>query len=149
MGRYLDGRYFYVDESGYGRSTCGIARAHAWRCIQQLQAVSQYVSPEWLIRLRLAKSNPSVRGFIFEKIVIAHLIGRPAFNQPLRLVDFSGKYPAPRISTAQHDQTCLPCMYPLHSTTEKSTVLLSASRRIRKASILAQSWDTDNMCKAA
>ena len=76
LDRYLDGRYFYIDESGYGRSTCGIAHADASRCIQQLQAISQYVSPEWLIRLSLAKSNPSVRGFILEKIVIAHLLTR-------------------------------------------------------------------------
>jgi len=110
FARYLDGRYFYIDESGYGRSICGIARAHASRCIQQLQAISQYVSPEWLIRLRLAKSNPSVRGFILEKIVIAHLLTRgcsaagPAFNHPLQLVEFSGQYPTPRASTVQHDQ---------------------------------------------
>jgi len=110
MARYLDGRYFYIDESGYGRSTCGITRAHASRCIQQLQAISQFVSPEWLIRLSLAKSNPSVRGFILEKIAIAHLLTRgcsaagPAFNHPLRLVDFSGQYPTPRASTVQHDQ---------------------------------------------
>ena len=31
-------------ESGYGSSTCGMARAHASRCIQQLQALSQYSS---------------------------------------------------------------------------------------------------------
>lgn len=112
MAKYLDRRYFYIDESGYGRSTCGIARTHASRCIQQFQTLSEHLSPEWLIGLSLAKSapylmsTPSVRSCILEKIVLAHLLTRgcsaagPAFNQRPRLVNFSGQFPmaTPRAS---------------------------------------------------
>ncbi|RPB22040.1 hypothetical protein L211DRAFT_851018 [Terfezia boudieri ATCC MYA-4762] len=82
-------------------------------CLEMYTAASEYVSPEWLIRLSLAKSNSSVRAFIFEKIVIAHPLIRgcsaagPAFNHPLRLVDFSGQYPTPRASTVQNYQQWL------------------------------------------
>ena len=69
----LDGRYFYVSSNGTGRCSCDLARTAAAAYLHKLEDISLYSDSVWVHRLPLVKGNPSVRGFVCERVAIATL----------------------------------------------------------------------------
>lgn len=91
MGRdnaqYLDTRYFYVDEDGIGRSTSDFARKAGAAFIEGGFNATEYSSKAWLNRIASFADNPTVLGFLLEKISIAHLV---LYGAPLADRDTKG-----------------------------------------------------------
>ncbi|KAF8533311.1 hypothetical protein BDD12DRAFT_865960 [Trichophaea hybrida] len=96
---YLDGRFYFRDNNGIGRTTCDIARTAGAARLRDIQNLTEYLDPAWLNRVELAAGNPSVLGFLVEVIALGNLItygtpfAGPEFSGSLRLQKFFGANP--------------------------------------------------------
>ncbi|KAF8462175.1 hypothetical protein BDZ91DRAFT_850755 [Kalaharituber pfeilii] len=96
---HLDGRFFYRDATGVGRVTCDIARAVGASRLREVDNLADFVTKSWMKRISHSGANPSVLGFLVERVVLGILVQHgttlagPEFAKPLHPVKFSGTLP--------------------------------------------------------
>lgn len=109
--KYLDVRYFYVDERFIGRSTSDFAREVAATILERSSlSPTNYGDKSWTRRLSSFAGNPSILGLAIKKIAIANLITngtdyadrhpdpnspKAQFGEGLRYIRFHGPVPPP------------------------------------------------------
>jgi hypothetical protein len=72
-GLLLDHRYFYLDNEGIARYSCGLARQAIIEVLRKHGEERLFLGDEWFTTLENLKNNPSAIGFTVEQIVISRI----------------------------------------------------------------------------
>lgn len=100
--QYIDPRFFYYLD-GVGKCVNGYVRETVLRCLRKHQPYthSSFLTTTWFSAIDDVAANPSMLGFLFECMVIDHLVTKGLtiqtsniYMNELKRYDFSGDYPA-------------------------------------------------------
>ncbi|KAI5792571.1 hypothetical protein DFH27DRAFT_654987 [Peziza echinospora] len=96
---YLDGRFFYQDNNGVGRTTSDLARMVGASRLRMIENLVEYFGVRWFERIAHSGGNPAVLGFLVERVALGCLIQQgtifagPEFSKSLHPEKFSGILP--------------------------------------------------------
>ncbi|KAF8415888.1 hypothetical protein BGX38DRAFT_1245015 [Terfezia claveryi] len=96
---HLDGRYFFLDEHGIGRSSCNIARMVGAARLREIENLAEFAEKPWKKRIADCNDNPAVLGFNIERVVLGLLIKQGTiyagveFSKAPTLDKFMGRFP--------------------------------------------------------
>src|ERR1700722_3268325 len=110
-GSTLDHRYFYLDDEGRGRYTCGLARQAIMDLLRRCAEEGEFLDRQWIMALDAFKDNPSVTGFIVEQIVISSIASKglrtgDIYLPATKIVTFAGD--TPLLSRSEGHTLCVP-----------------------------------------
>jgi len=96
---HLDGRYFFRDQNGIGRSSCNIARIVGAKRLLEIENLAVFAEKPWKKRISYCSDNPAVLGFQIERVVLGLLIKQGTiyageeFSKVHTLDKFTGRFP--------------------------------------------------------
>lgn len=96
---HLDGRYFFLDKNGIGRSSCNIARMVGATRLREIENLAEFAEKPWKKRIADCSDNPAVLGFQIERAVLGLLIKQGTiyaggeFSEAHTLDKFTGRFP--------------------------------------------------------